>query len=81
MSKRFMYVHSGNVKNIDVEGKAFPFSNREEFRMNLFIAAKEKFMEDYQKQLETERNEHAEHQASGLNQVNQTEDTAKRLKS
>ncbi|MFT0802064.1 hypothetical protein VSK91_10870 [Bacillus swezeyi] len=49
--------------------------------MNLFIAAKEKFMEDHQKQLETERNEHAEHQASGLNQVNQTEDAANRLKS
>ncbi|AJO19542.1 hypothetical protein CHCC14820_0257 [Bacillus paralicheniformis] len=48
--------------------------------MNLFIAAKEKFMEDYNKQLETERKQEVQQSADGYNQLNQTENAAKRLK-
>lgn len=76
----FMYVHSGNVKNIDVIGRAFPSLKREECSMNLFIAAKEKFMEDYNMQLETERKQEVQQSADGYNQLNQTENAAKWLK-
>ncbi|ASB87903.1 hypothetical protein OZL92_00760 [Bacillus sonorensis] len=44
--------------------------------MNLFISAREKFMEDYQKQVEKEEEER---DVGADNQLNQAEDT-KRLK-
>ncbi|MFN2747622.1 MULTISPECIES: hypothetical protein [Bacillus] len=47
--------------------------------MNLFIAAKEKFKEDYQKQLEAVRKTQAEQTVDGFNQLNDSEET-KRLK-